>query len=114
VGSIGDSWQQQWHVLQALVDCLRAAASTIGSSGVILLLLWLIWKARNALIFDEETSTATDIIRRRLKSLIFIAAASRSLVVVWMLGVLFWLLASNCLLSGFFAETSVISTWYTR
>uniref|UniRef100_K3ZMQ4 Reverse transcriptase zinc-binding domain-containing protein n=1 Tax=Setaria italica TaxID=4555 RepID=K3ZMQ4_SETIT len=31
---------------------------------VILLMLWQIWKARNALIFDHKTSSAGDVIRR--------------------------------------------------
>lgn len=31
---------------------------------VMLPLLWQLWKARNALIFDQQTSTPTDVIRR--------------------------------------------------
>nr|TKW07520.1 hypothetical protein SEVIR_7G312532v2 [Setaria viridis] len=31
---------------------------------VVLLMLWQIWKARNALIFDRKTSLAGDVIRR--------------------------------------------------
>ena len=58
--AVGDGMHQQpW-----LLGCELQPPHSV-QADVMLLVLWQIWKARNALIFDRATSLPTDVLRRR-------------------------------------------------
>ena len=58
-----DTTRQPWLILlgSSLPEQVRI--------DVALLLLWQIWKARNALIFDRISSTPSDILRKAVKDI---------------------------------------------
>ncbi|KAG2562995.1 hypothetical protein PVAP13_8KG307200 [Panicum virgatum] len=64
--AVGDGMHQQpW-----LLGCELQLPHSV-QADVMLLVLWQIWKARNALIFDRATSLPTDVLRRTIKDMDF-------------------------------------------
>ncbi|KAG2624456.1 hypothetical protein PVAP13_3KG130900 [Panicum virgatum] len=65
---LGITISDNMHRHPWLLGCELQLPHTV-QTDVMLLLLWHIWKARNALIFDKQTSSHTDILRRLIKDM---------------------------------------------